>query len=96
MSRPDRNYTITDFHEKIGLDPDSRFTGMPRPSAASGFVRSWTSEYVVRQSLNDLRRSKIVSVPGWNYRMIVMLLRRLPLGLLHWMAGGGNKSHRYE
>ena len=82
-------YTITDFHEKIGLDPDTFYR-------ESGFLRSWTSEYVVRNSLNDLQRGKIVSVPGWNYRIFVMLLRRLPLGWLHSMAARGNKSHRYE
>lgn len=82
-------YTITDFHEKIGLDPDAFYR-------KSGLVRAWTSEYVVRKSLDDLRRGKIVSVPGWNYRLMVMLLRRLPLGWLHWMAGRGDKSHRYE
>ena len=82
-------YTITDFHEKIGLDPDTFYR-------KSGFVRAWTSEFVVRKSLHDLRRGKIVSVPGWNYQIMVMILRRLPLGWLHRMAGRGNKSHRYE
>ncbi len=82
-------YTITDFHERIGLDPDTFYR-------KSGFMRALTSEYTVRQSLIDLRRGKIVSIPGWNYRLIVMLLRRLPLGWLHRMAGRGDKSHRYE
>ena len=82
-------YTITDFHERIGLDPDTFYR-------KSGFVRAWTSEYVVRKSLNDLQRGKTVSVPGWNYQVAVMLLRRLPLAWLHKMAGGDNMSHRYE
>ena len=82
-------YTITDFHERIGLDPDTFYR-------KSGFVRAWTSEYVVRKSLNDLQRGKTVSVPGWNYQVAVMLLRRLPLTWLHKMAGGDNMSHRYE
>ena len=82
-------YTITDFHERIGLDPDTFYR-------KSGFVRAWTSEYVVRKSLNDLQRGKTVSVPGWNYKVMVMLLRRLPIAWLHKMAGGDNMSHRYE
>lgn len=82
-------YTITDFHEKIGLDPDTFYR-------ESGFVRAWTSEYVVRKSLDDLQRGKTVSVPGWNYQLIVMLLRRLPLAWLRRMAGRGDKSHRPE
>ena len=82
-------YTITDFHEKIGLEPEKFYK-------KTGFVRAWTSEYVVRKSLTDLQRGKIVSVPGWNYQLIVMLLRRLPLGWLLAMVGGDNKSHRYQ
>ena len=82
-------YTITDMHEKLGLDPDTFYR-------KSGLMRALTSEYTVRQSLIDLRRGKIVSVPGWNYRLIVMLLRRLPLDWLYRRARGGDKSHRYE
>ena len=80
-------YTITDFHEKIGLDPDTFYQ-------KSGLMRALTSEYTVRQSLVDLQRGKIVSVPGWNYRLIVMLLRRLPLDWLYIRARKGDKSHR--
>ena len=82
-------YTITDFHEKIGLEPEKFYR-------KSGFVRAWTSEYVVRKSLNDLQRGKTVSVPGWNYQVAVMLLRRLPLAWLHKVVGGDTMSHRYE
>ena len=82
-------FTITDFHEKIGLEPEQFYK-------KSGFARAWTSEYVVRKSLDDLQRGKAVSVPGWNYQVGVMLLRRLPLAWLHKMVGGDNMSHRYE
>lgn len=82
-------YVITDFHEKIGLDPDTFYR-------KSGPMRALTSEYTVRQSLIDLQRGKIVSVPGWNYRLIVMLLRRLPLEWLYSRARRGDKSHRPE
>ncbi len=81
-------FTITDFHKKIGIDPDSFYKDR-------GFMRSWSSEYVVRKSLQDLQRGKVVSVPGWNYQLIVMLLRRLPISWLQWMASSGSKSHRY-
>lgn len=81
-------FTITDFHEKIGLDPASFYKD-------HGIMRSWSSEYVVRKSLHDLQRGKVVSVPGWNYQLIVMLLRRLPISWLLRMAASGDKSHRY-
>ena len=82
-------YVITDFHEKIGLDPDKFYQ-------KSGFMRALTPEYTVKQSLLDLQRGKIVSVPGWNYRLIIMLLRRLPLNWLYKRARKGDKSHRPE
>ena len=82
-------YVITDFHEKIGLDPDEFYQ-------KSGLMRALTPEYTVRQSLVDLRQGKIVSVPGWNYRLIIMLLRRLPLNWLYTRARKGDKSHRPE
>ena len=82
-------FTITDFHEKLGLDPDKFYK-------KQGMIRSWTSEYVVTQSLEDLSKGKVVSVPGWNYKLIVMLLRRLPISFLIWMLGRGNKTHRYS
>ena len=82
-------YTITDFHERLGLDPDTFYR-------KSGLMRAWTSEYTVKQSLTDLRQGKIVSVPGWNYRLLLMLLRRLPLTWLHKTAASGDKSHRLK
>ena len=82
-------YTITDFHEKIGLDPKAFYK-------ERGLMRSWTSEYVVGESLRDLSRGKIVSIPGWNYKLVVGLLRRLPLSWIGPIISGGNKSHRYS
>ena len=80
-------YVITDFHEKLGIDPDTFYR-------KSGLMRALTSEYTVKQSLIDLQQGKIVSVPGWNYRLILMLLRRLPLTWLYKRAARGDKSHR--
>ncbi len=82
-------FTITDFHEKLGLDPDKFYK-------KQGMTRSWTSKYVVTQSLKDLNEGKVVSIPGWNYKIIVMLLRRLPIWFLLWMLGRGDIAHRYS
>ncbi|NKB36906.1 MAG: SDR family NAD(P)-dependent oxidoreductase [Gammaproteobacteria bacterium] len=82
-------FTITDFHEKLGLNPDKFYK-------KRGMIRSWTSEYVVAESLKDLNKGKVVSVPGWNYKLMVMLLRRLPITLLLWMLGRGDATHRYS
>jgi uncharacterized protein len=82
-------FTVTDFHEKIGLDPDDFYKDR-------GFKRSWSSEFVVKKSLEDLQKGKIVSVPGWNYKLIVMLLRRLPISWVLRMVAGQEASHRYS
>lgn len=70
-------FTITDFHQKLGLDPSSFYR-------QHGLMRAWTATQVVDRSLRDLERGRIVCIPGWNYRLIVTALRHLPMSLLHW------------
>jgi len=70
-------FTVTDFHEKLGIDPASFYR-------SKGLMRAWTADQVVARSLSDLARGRIVCVPGWNYRLIVTAVRHLPMSLLHW------------
>jgi uncharacterized protein len=65
-------YTRTDFHERLGFDVSGDFF--------EGFM---TAERVVEASLRDLRRGKIVSVPGLKYRLATVLIRLLPRRLLY-------------
>lgn len=81
-------FTITDFHERIGIDPKTFYK-------SSGLMRSWTSSFVVNCSLEDLDRGRAVSVPGWNYKLAVAVLRHLPLWSFPVLFGGKKKSHRY-
>lgn len=69
-------FTITDFHQKLGIDPNKFYR-------SHGLMRAWSAQSVVRQSWRDLQRGRIVSIHGWNYRLIVMLLRHLPMRWLH-------------
>lgn len=80
-------FTVTDFHEKLGLDPASFYR-------STGLMRAWTANQVVERSMKDLARGRIVCVPGWNYRLIVAALRHLPMSLLHW-AQRRSKVARY-
>jgi len=58
-------FTITDFHDRPGLES---FRRSNYPSFA------WLSvEKVVRDSLSDLRRGRVVSVPGGLYKLITWL-----------------------
>lgn len=61
-------YTHTEFHERAGIDK--------RTSASWIWMRA---ERVVASSLRSLaRRRPVVVVPGWGYRVAVLLLRFLP------------------
>lgn len=80
-------FTITDFHERLGLDPGNFYR-------SSGLMRAWTADQVAQRSLKDLERGRVVSIPGWNYKLIVWLLRHLPMRVLHW-ALGRSKVARY-
>ncbi|PTY38517.1 hypothetical protein BGP77_12485 [Saccharospirillum sp. MSK14-1] len=71
-------FTVTDFHEKLGIAPEKFYR-------STGILRAWSPERVVRKSWRDVQRGRIVSIPGWNYRLIVMLLRHIPMRLMHWV-----------
>lgn len=73
-------FTVTDFHAKLGLDPERFYR-------SRGLMKAWTADQVVARSLLDIDKGNIVSVPGWNYRLIVAAIRHLPMGLLHWALG---------
>jgi short-subunit dehydrogenase len=80
-------FTITDFHSRMGIDPDRFYK-------QSGFVRAWTASDVVRRSFKDLEQGRLISVQGWNYRLLVMLVRHLPMSWL-FAALGRSKSARF-
>lgn len=80
-------FTITDFHSRMGLDPDTFYK-------EKGFTRAWTAEQVVTQSFRDLDKGRLISVQGWNYKLMVALVRHLPMRLL-FAALGRSKSARF-
>jgi len=71
-------FTVTDFHEKLGIAPEKFYR-------SSGIMRAWSAQSVVHKSWRDVQRGRIISIPGWNYRLIVVLLRHLPMRWLHWI-----------
>lgn len=61
-------FTYTEFHEAMHVERSA----MAPPSL-------WLkAEYVVDESLEGLRRGKLVVVPDWRYRAIASLLPKLP------------------
>lgn len=68
-------YTHTEFHDRAGIDMSKTPEWM------------WLqADRVVEESLRDLRRGKVVSVPSWKYKVVVFGMRHLPRGLLQAVA----------
>lgn len=69
-------FTVTDFHARMGLDPASFYK-------RKGLTRAWSADAVVERSFKDLAQGRVLSIQGWNYRLIVAVLRHLPVRWLH-------------
>jgi uncharacterized protein len=68
-------YTRTEFHQRAGIDMSK--------------TRSWLwmdAGDVAREGLRDLRRGRMVSVPGWQYKLTVAGMRLVPRRLLQAVA----------
>jgi uncharacterized protein len=64
-------YTRTEFHDRAGID--------------AGKIPAWlwlSPDEVVSAGLRDLRRGRLVSVPGWRYKAAAFGLRHTPRRIL--------------
>ena len=60
-------FTITEFHDTLGVDR----------KLISGWL--WMqADKVVEDSLRGLERGKVIVVPGWQYKVLVTVLKHLP------------------
>jgi short-subunit dehydrogenase len=76
-------FTYWEFHDVAGMDRKL----IP--------ARWWMpAEKVVEASLRGLARGKLIVVPGWRYRLLVILLGLLPRAVLH--AGAIWYAARYR
>ena len=78
-------FTLTEFHDVMGLKRDFISGGW--------WMRA---EDVVETSLNGLKKGKLFVVPGWRYKLVVLLVRILPRSLLHFALLKGPASLRRE
>lgn len=60
-------YTYTEFQDTMGVSRNQA-------------PKSWwmPADFVVRESLRGLKQGKLYVIPGWRYRLIVMLLKVVP------------------
>ena len=68
--------TVTDFHEKMGFEPDDLYT-------SKGMRRAMSPDEVVEISLAYLERNRPICIPGQNNRITYLLTRLLPRRLLY-------------
>lgn len=71
--------TRTDFHWKMGMDPEKVYKD-------GGLFKAMTAQEVVETSLRYLEKNKPICVPGLNYRFAKFLTSILPQGLLYKMV----------
>lgn len=69
-------FVRTEFHQRAGID----MTGTP------GLLYT-DADDVVRGCLADLRRGRMISVPGLQYRALVTVVDVLPRGFVRYLAG---------
>ncbi|AUS81681.1 short-chain dehydrogenase [Actinoalloteichus sp. AHMU CJ021] len=69
-------FTRTEFHERADID----MSGLPRSFRLD-------ADFVVHESLRDLRRGRAVSVPGNQYKALASVSRLLPRWLVRRVAG---------
>jgi len=63
-------FTYTEFHDVLGSDRNKIPQQLWMPA-----------EFVVEQSLQALAKRKLIVIPGWRYKLIVGIGRRLPVWL---------------
>jgi short-subunit dehydrogenase len=68
--------TVTDFHEKMGFEPEKLYT-------SSGMRRAMSADEVVETSFAYLKKDRPICIPGRNNRTTYLLTRLLPRKLLY-------------
>lgn len=76
-------FTVSDFHRRLGYDTKSEFF--------RSFMRA---EDVVDVSLRDLRRGKVVSVPGLRYKLVAVASRLIPRPWFYALVHSVQESRR--
>jgi len=74
-------YTYTEFHDRLDFDRKR----IPK------FL--WLeADFVVAESLRAFDRGRLIVVPGWQYKLVVLLNKLLPIGLLRKISKRQQKA----
>jgi uncharacterized protein len=78
-------FTLSEFHDTLGMDRS------PIPRSL------WmTADFVVNESLRGFDQGKLFVIPGWRYKLIVMVMKSLPGWALRRMSARGAGRYRRQ
>lgn len=69
--------THTDFHEKLGMDPARQIN--------RGLIQWMSPEKIVMESLKDLKKGRVVSIPGFHTKILAGVFQIIPDKLSYQM-----------
>lgn len=76
-------FTLSEFHDTLKMDRS------PIPQSL------WmTADFVVSESLRGFDQGKLFVIPGWRYKLIVMLLKTMPEWVVRKMTSRGAQKYR--
>lgn len=81
-------FVVTDFHSRMGLDPKTFYRSW-------GPAKAFPADWVVKRSLRDLERGRVICSPGFHYKFLGALIRLTPRPLLYRLLRRGMDS-RYN
>lgn len=81
-------FVVTDFHSRMGLDPKTFYHTW-------GPAKAFPADWVVKRSLRDLARNRVICSPGLHYKFLGALIRLTPRPLLYRLLRLGMDS-RYN
>lgn len=78
-------FTLSEFHDTLKMDRS------PIPQSL------WmTADFVVSESLRGFDEGKLFVIPGWRYKLIVMVMKSMPGWVLRKMTARGGQKYRKQ
>jgi hypothetical protein len=76
-------FTLSEFHDTLGMDRS------PIPQSL------WlTADFVVNESLQGFDEGKLFVIPGWRYKLLVTMMKILPVWMLRKATSRGAQKYR--
>jgi short-subunit dehydrogenase len=77
--------TVTDFHEKMGPDPDELYQ-------TGGMHKAMSPEEVVEISLDCHEKDRPTCIPGLNNRIPYLIIRFMPQRLVYRIIASSSRE----